>query len=70
MVRSENYVDLMEVLFDALLDVFAPSESIADLGATQGVEIMQVSGAVFCKTQRTELREIDIHLGRSLGTGR
>ena len=69
-VGLEYHFRLVAVEGDGLGDVLRPCRAVANRCATQGVEVVQRAGAVFRHPQRLKLREIRVHLGRSLGAGR
>jgi hypothetical protein len=54
---------------ERFLDVLAPTQRVAGLGATERQSVVHRVGAVFCDAQRTEVREHEVHLSRSFGAG-
>ena len=55
---------------DRLVEVGRPAVRIADQGAAQREDVVQVVGGVLGHAQRAPLGEQEVHLGRRLGVGR
>ena len=66
-VRGEHHVGVGAEQPDRLAQIARPAARIADLGATQGQDLVQRVSGVLGHAQRPEVREEEVHLGRRLG---
>ena len=66
---SEGDVGLVAEELDGLVQVASPDPGIADEGAAQGEQVVQVVGGVLGHAEGGELREEEVHLRRRLGAG-
>ena len=69
MVRGEHDIGAVGEGVYGLGEIARPSVRVTYQRAAQGQQVMQVVGGVLGHAQRAESREIEVHLGRRLGTG-
>ena len=70
MVRGEHDVAVGGEQLDRLVEVARPDPRVADQGAAQGQQVVQVVGRVLGHAQRAAVREVEVHLGGRLGARR
>ncbi|MCY1180943.1 hypothetical protein D9M73_214200 [compost metagenome] len=66
-VRGDHHLGLVAEAVQHFVDVFAPAQRVAGLGATQGVEVVQRAGHVLGNQQHLLLRQPDVHFRRRFG---
>ena len=68
-VPAKHYVRLVAEEFHGLIEKITPVLGIAHFRAPERMQVVQRVHTVVCHAQGLELREVEVHLGRSLGTG-
>ncbi|HTC24501.1 MAG TPA: hypothetical protein VK688_09070 [Gemmatimonadales bacterium] len=69
-VGRERDIRLGSEQFDGLIEVTGPHPRVTDQSAAQREQVMQVVSGVLGHAQRPPVREVEVHLGRGLGTRR
>ena len=63
----QHHLGLVPPALQGLVEVLGPGQGVADLGAAQGIDVVQVVAAVFRRAEQLELRQIEVHLRRGFG---
>ena len=69
-VGGEHHRGLVTIAIQCRVDVLRPNQRIAHERAPQRVDVVDGAGDVLRRTERLELREPDVHLGRRFRAGR